>query len=697
MSPRFPKTFDRPAKALSPQEASEEGLWLAAEIALHDERYHGQDAPIITDAEYDKLRRRLKSLGEAHPAALADEVGVAVGAKPKVGFEKVAHDYPMLSLDNAFDDEDVREFERRIQRFLQISDPITFCCEPKIDGLSISLRFRDGKLICAATRGDGHTGEDVTRNIQNVSGLPLQIDHQGGMEVRGEIYMAKGDFAALNLQQVAENKPSFANPRNAAAGSLRQLDEQLAQSRALSFFAYGVAGPQGDDASQFDQLQDLARLGFAINPDTARLTGADALIAWYQKRGLSRAELPHDIDGVVYKVDDGALRQRLGFVARSPRWAIAHKFPAETATTILTNIIIQVGRTGALTPVAELVPVNVGGVMVSRATLHNEEEIQRKDFRVGDHVVVQRAGDVIPQLVSVVSEKRQPDALPYHFPKICPCPLASKIVAEFDEKTGKKDAVQRCSGGLACPHQKRERLIHLVSREAFDIEGLGPKQIDLFMERGLIDQPADIFTLRLREERGEFAPLMTWDGFGRQSAENLYGAIESRRTISFTRFLVGLGIRHLGTTNARLLARIFPSMKSLIDAHHLGNLKQVLMEVDGVGGAMAGSVWGFLEDPRTRSMMEDLAAQLHIEAELPKPIMGGKLENKIMVFTGTLANMSRGEAKARAEQAGAKVSGSVSAKTDYVVAGADPGSKAKKAADLGVALLSEEEFMRLLD
>jgi len=696
MNGSVPDSFKRPAKALTHEEAAAEGAWLSAEIARHDERYHGEDAPIISDAEYDQLRRRLNSLRAAHPKALPEEIGISVGAKPKKGFQKVTHDHPMLSLDNAFDDDDVREFERRIQRFLQLNEPITFCCEPKIDGLSISLLYEKGVLARGATRGDGSEGEDVTRNIQAVAGLPLTITHHGTLEVRGEIYMSKADFASLNLQQEASQKPLFANPRNAAAGSLRQLDEKLARSRALSFFAYGVAGPQGDTESQFDQLQQLAGLGFAINPSTVRLTGADAVLAWYQEQSLNRAQLTHDIDGVVYKVDDGALRQRLGFVARSPRWAIAHKFPAETATTILQNIVVQVGRTGALTPVAELMPVNVGGVMVSRATLHNEEEIQRKDFRVGDHVVVQRAGDVIPQLVSVVMEKRSPTAVPYQFPKICPCPLATKLLAETDEKTGKKDAVQRCSGGMACPHQKRERLIHLVSREAFDIEGLGPKQIDLFMARGLIDSPADIFTLQKREEEGQFPPLMTWEGFGRQSAEKLYGAIEERRNISFTRFLVGLGVRHLGGTNARLLARSFSDLPSLLAAHDQGVLKNLLLEIDGVGEAMAGSVEGFLDDPHTRGMMEDLAAQLTIEAVQPATTDGGILAGKIMVFTGTLGQMSRGEAKARAEQAGAKVSGSVSAKTDYLIAGSDPGSKAKKAADLGVTILSEEEFLKLL-
>lgn len=693
----YPDSFERPAKSLDLAEAQEELLWLNAEIARHDQLYHGDDNPEISDAAYDRLRRRLRALLEAH-RQLRSDVENQVGAAVKTGFAKVQHDVPMLSLGNAFDDQDVHDFMQRIARFLHINEDVAICCEPKIDGLSLSLRYHDGRFIRAATRGDGTTGEDVTANVAHVVGIPqkLQGSWPGLLEIRGEVYMRKDDFAQLNERLAQEKKSILANPRNAAAGTLRQLDPQMARQRPLHFFAYGAVQASGLPTSQYECLQMLGGLGFAINPLTQRVHNVQEVLTWYHQLRTKRAGLSYDIDGVVYKVDDQSLRDRLGFVARAPRWAIAHKFPAEHAQTKLLDIILQVGRTGAVTPVAVLEPINVGGVMVARASLHNEDEILRKDFRIGDNVIVQRAGDVIPQLVRVVhtGESR---AGPFQFPTRCPCPLSTELVAEIDERTGRKDVVKRCSGRWACPQQKRERLIHLVSKDAFDIEGLGPRQIDLFLEKDLISDPADIFTLEQREKQGCFEPLSGWDGYGETSAQKLYAAINDRRRISFVRFLVGLGIRYVGVRNAQLIARYIPDLDALRQASSQDLLTSKLMEIDGLGQVVAQSMTEFFQDPYSDRMALDLAAHVQWEQAETSAITEGLLVGLSVVFTGTLSTMSRAEAKSRAEAAGARVSGTISAKTDLLVAGEKAGSKARKAQDMGVKVIDEQAFIDLLE
>ena len=669
---------------------------LQAEIAEHDRRYHGEDAPIISDAEYDALRRRYTALEETFPKlADADSANRKVGAAPSEKFAKVRHRVPMLSLGNIFADEEVEEFCARVRRFLALSEsaPLDVVAEAKIDGLSCSLRYENGELIQAATRGDGYEGEDVTANVRTVQAIPKRLESAPKIfEARGEVYMRHADFAALNARQAAAGKPIYANPRNFAAGSLRQLDPRITAERPLAFFAYAWGEISEPFAStQFGAIEAMRRFGLPTNPLTKLCRSTAEMLAQYHSIEEKRATLGYDIDGVVYKVNDLALQQRLGFVSRSPRWAVAHKFPAERATTIVEAIGINVGRTGALTPLAKLKPVTVGGVVVSNATLHNEDEITRKDVRVGDTVVVQRAGDVIPQVLAVVLDKRPADSKPYVFPETCPI-CGSAALREIDEKTGEKDVVRRCTGTLICPAQAVEGLKHFVSRNAFDIDGLGEKLIELFFTEGLVRTPADIFTLKARDGQGH-PPLREWEGFGETSARNLFNAIDARRSIPLNRFLYALGVRHVGETNARRLARHFGDWEALRTAARAENAAEEISAIGGIGPVVAEAIADFFAEPRNEAALDALVRQVTIEP-MEAMAAGHPLAGQTIVFTGSLERMTRDEAKAIAERLGAKVSGSISAKTNLVVAGPGAGSKLAKARELGVETVDEEEWIR---
>ena len=680
---------------LTPIEAADLLARLSAAIAYHNARYHGDDAPEISDQEFDRLVRYNNALEEAFPALVLPQnsPNQSVGAKPQAGFGKITHQVPMLSLANAFDDDDVSEFIERIRRFLSLAEAeeISFTAEPKIDGLSLALRYENGKLISAATRGDGTTGEDVTANILVTDSIPKMLHGTPPslLEVRGELYMDKADFLALNQAQEEKGAKIFANPRNAAAGSLRQKDSSVTASRPLKFFAYSAGVYEGISWQRHSAfLQDLRVFGFTVNELTKICDSAASLIAQYQTIGEARAKLPYDIDGVVYKVDRHDYQARLGTVSRAPRWAIAHKFPAEKAITILEAIDIQVGRTGALTPVARLAPVNVGGVIVSNATLHNEDEIKRKDVRIGDHVVLQRAGDVIPQIVEVITEKRPADATSFVFPERCPVCDSAAIRPEGE-------AVRRCSASLSCSAQFAELMKHFVSRNAFDIEGLGAKQIEQFIVLGWLQAPADIFALT-----DKFDEIAALDRMGEKSARNLITAIEERRDIALERVIFGLGIRQIGQATAKLLAMRYESLPALIKAaqeaqDETSPAYQELVMIDQIGAAMASDIIRFFNDAQNAKAVSDLLAEIRPIAP-ERPLADSPVAGKIVVFTGTLSRQSRSEAKAVAERLGAKVSGSVSAKTDYVIAGAEAGSKAKKAEALGVALLSEDEWQSLI-
>ena len=695
-------TTEQPAPALTLAKARREHARLAAEIREHDRRYHGEDAPIISDAEYDELRRRYSSLEEAFPQlAGVDSLNRKVGAPPSEKFAKVRHRVPMLSLGNIFADEEAEEFCARVRRFLGLpnSAPLDVVAEAKIDGLSCSLRYENGELVQAATRGDGYEGEDVTTNVRTVQSIPQRIEGAPKVfEARGEVYMRHADFAALNARQAAAGKPVFANPRNFAAGSLRQLDPRITAERPLAFFAYAWGEVSEPFAStQLDAIEAMRRFGLPTNLLAKLCRSTAEMLAHYRTIEEERATLGYDIDGVVYKVNDLALQQRLGFVSRSPRWAVAHKFPAEQAMTIVEAIDINVGRTGALTPIAKLKPVTVGGVVVSNATLHNEDEIERKDVRVGDTVVVQRAGDVIPQILAVMLDKRPPDSKPYVFPQddkgnfICPV-CGSAALREIDEKTGVADVVRRCAGTLICPAQAVEGLKHFVSRNAFDIEGLGEKLIELFYTEGLIRTPADIFTLKARDGQGP-PPLREREGFGQLSVRNLFDAIDARRTIALNRFLYALGIRHVGETNARRLARHFGDWERLRAAARTSSAVDEISGVEGIGPVVAEAIADFFAEPRNETALDALLAEVKVESM--EPISAGHpLANRIVVFTGSLERMTREEAKAMAERLGAKVSGSISSKTDLVVAGPGAGSKLNKARELGVETIDEEEWIR---
>ncbi|MBK1865438.1 NAD-dependent DNA ligase LigA [Taklimakanibacter albus] len=689
------KTVDK----LTQKDAASELQRLAAEIAHHDERYHGQDAPEISDADYDALRLRNDAIEARFPDLVReDSPSKRVGSSPQSKFGKIRHRVAMLSLGNGFSDEDVLEYLGRIRRFLNLADdaPIDVTAEPKIDGLSLSLRYEKGKLVQGATRGDGTEGENVTLNVRTVKDIPNHIeakDFPDVFEVRGEIYMSHKDFARMNEKQIQAGEKVFANPRNAAAGSLRQLDPAITASRPLRFFAYTwgeVSKLPGD--TQWDVIQAFKRWGFPVNPLMKLCHSADELLAQYHKIEADRANLGYDIDGVVYKVNRLDWQQRLGFVSRAPRWGLAHKFTAEKAMTILEGIDIQVGRTGAMTPVARLKPVTVGGVVVSNATLHNEDEIQRKDIRIGDTVIVQRAGDVIPQVLGFVEDKRPKGAKAYEFPTSCPV-CGSHAVREVNEKTGKVDAVRRCTGGLICAAQRAERLKHFVSRNAYDIEGMGDKVIDEFLALGFITSPPDIFTLEERKVKVD-----ELEGWGETSASNLFAAINARRTVGIDRFIFGLGIPHIGETNARLLARAYGTAEALRDAMRAASkgkeeeAYQELLSHDGIGPIVAEAVVDFFGEPHNVEVFDKLLAQVTptpLEAVQQSPVSG-----KTVVFTGALEKMTREEAKAMAERLGAKVAGSVSKKTDLLVAGPGAGSKLKDAQKHGVEVIDEDEWFR---
>ena len=686
-------------EAMNAEDAKAELARLAAELAYHDELYHQKDAPVISDADYDALKRRNDAIEARFPELRrTDGPSARVGAAPAGGFAKVRHSVAMLSLGNAFDEEDVGEFLERITRFLGLETTPEMMAEPKIDGLSCSIRYENGRLVQAATRGDGTIGEDITANVRTMAEIPEELADSGWpkvLEVRGEVYMRGTDFQELNRRQEAAGEKQFANPRNAAAGSLRQLDPSITARRPLRFIAYawGMVS-EAIGASMTEAQEKLHAWGFKTNHPIRRCRDLAGLMDYYREVMSRRTELPYDIDGVVYKVNRLDLQERLGFASRAPRWAIAHKFPAEKAETLLKEIAIQVGRTGSLTPVALLEPITVGGVVVSRATLHNEDEIARKDIREGDRVVIQRAGDVIPQVVSVITEKRPPDSEAFDFPKVCP-ECGSHALREEDE------AVRRCTGGLICPAQAVERLRHFVSRHAFDIEGLGDKQVKFFFEEGLVGRPGDIF--RLHQEDGTHGPpLSERPGWGAQSAENLFNAIEARRIVSLDRFIYALGIRHIGRENARLLARTYGSLEHLEQSLEAagdreGEAYQELIGIDGIGPAVADALLGFFGEEHNLEVLSDLRGELTIEAFSQSVAEGSPVSGKTVVFTGKLENMTRDEAKVRAEALGAKVSGSVSAKTDFLVAGPGAGSKAKKAAELGVTVLEEAEWLALIE
>ena len=684
-------------------DAAREHAALAAEIAEHDRRYYQQDAPTISDGAYDELRRRLDALEAEFPELKTpDSPSQRVGAAPSEAFAKVRHAVPMLSLANAFSDEEVADFAARVRRFLDLKpdQELAIAAEPKIDGLSASLRYEGGRFVRGATRGDGAVGEDVTANLRTIADVPERLvggDVPEVLEVRGEVYMSHADFRALNERQAAAGKPIFANPRNAAAGSLRQLDPNITAQRPLRFFAYAWGEASAvPAATQTGMVGNLGRWGFQTNPLMKVFTSTDDLLAHYHAIEAVRAELGYDIDGVVYKVERLDLQRRLGFVSRSPRWAIAHKFPAEQATTVLEAIDVQVGRTGALTPVAKLKPVTVGGVVVANATLHNEDEIARKDVRVGDTVVVQRAGDVIPQIVSVVAEKRPEGAQPYVFPTVCPA-CGSHAVREEGE------AVRRCTGGLVCRAQQVERLRHFVSRNAMDIEGLGEKQIEAFYEWGLVREPAHIF--RLRERQDPLTPLKNRDGWGETSVNNLLGAIDEARSRPPNRLLYGLGIRHVGEINAKRLMRHYRTIEALRAAAKAAtppdpavkkdkgdDAWQEMVAIEGVGAVVAHAVIEFFKEPKNDPPLDALLAEV-TPAPMEEAASDSPVAGLTVVFTGTLERMTRDEAKAMAERLGAKVSGSVSGKTDIVVAGPGAGSKLAKARDLGVEVLTEDQWL----
>ncbi len=673
-------------------EAAEELNRLAAEIARHDEAYHAHDAPLITDAEYDALRRQHLALETEFPSLIRpDSPSQRVGAAPESGFAKRRHRVPMLSLDNIFGAEGFADFQARARRFLGLKDGVLgLVGEPKIDGLSISITYQDGHLVQGATRGDGQVGEDVTANLLTLGSVPKRLHGHAPalIEIRGEIFLTKADFFALNEAQAAAGQRVFANPRNAAAGSLRQMDASVTAGRPLSLFAYAMGEASEPVAeTHWQYLEQLRQWGFAVNPLSRQLDGPDAASAFQAEMAASRAALGYDIDGVVYKIDDLALQRRLGFAGRAPRWATAWKFPAERATTVLEDILIQVGRTGSLTPVAALLAVNVGGVMVTRATLHNEDEIIRKDVRIGDTVVLQRAGDVIPQIVSVMAERRPDDAMPYVFPHTCPV-CGSLAVRPPGE------VVRRCSGGLTCSAQSVERLIHFVSRPAFDMDGLGEKTIQAFHDEGLVRSPTDLFGLAAHETE-----IAKREGWGAKSAHALVRAIDARRRIGLARFIYALGIRRIGENNAKLLARhygSYPEWRLQMQAATVtgSDARLALGSILGVGQSIADELAGFFAEPRNREVVDALARLLTIEDAAPA-VGGGALSGKILVFTGTLETMTRPEAKALAERLGARVTDTVSKKTDIVVLGADAGSKAKRAAELGVRTVTEAEWREI--
>lgn len=682
-------------------EAKEELNRLAEEMAKADIAYYQNDAPYLTDAEYDALKRRNEQIEARFPSLkLADGPSVKIGAPVKNEFGKVAHKIPMLSLGDIFSEVELIDFTSSVNRFLgkQSDNQITYSAEPKIDGLSFSARYEKGIFVKGATRGDGKIGEDITANLKMIKDLPLNLsasDVPDILEVRGEVYMSKSDFLELNIQNEAEHKKIFANPRNAAAGSLRQLDANITKERRLSLFVY-TWGDVSEISwqSQSDFLQKVRSWGFKTNPYNRICHTTQDLINYFNYLQQERASLPYDIDGIVYKVDDLALQNRLGFLTRTPRWAIAHKFPAEQAYTKINNIRVQVGRTGALTPVADLEPINVGGVIVSHATLHNEDEIKRKDIRIGDTVVIQRAGDVIPQIVKVILEKRPADSKEFVFPNICPV-CGAHAIKEEDE------AIRRCTGGLSCPAQAKERLIHFVSKDAFDIVGLGDKIVEDFYQEGILHNPADIFTLEQRNggddlfSSAQGLHLERREGWGKKSVDNLFKAINERRQISLPRFIYALGIRQVGAATALLLAQNYGSFSAFMQ-DMINKETSSLLSIDGIGEAMATDMVEFFQEPHNINIINQLLTHIKIEDFVDNRRQDSAFSGKTLVFTGTLEHLTRAEAKAKALDLGAKVSGSVSKNTDFVIMGADAGSKAKVAKELGIPILSEEEFLKMM-
>jgi DNA ligase (NAD+) len=714
MIAKFKKNSPPDLAKLTKAQAKVELMRLALELEGHDKRYYQDDAPSVTDAEYDALRQRFNAIEKRFPEFVtSDSPSQKVGAAPSGKFKKVRHAVPMLSLDNAFAEQDVLDFVGRIQRFLKLGDDdsIDFSAEPKIDGLSMSLRYEGGELVTAATRGDGAEGEDVTANIRTLEDVPQKLKGRNVpdiCEIRGEVYMTKQAFLALNERQKAAGDTIFANPRNSAAGSLRQKDPSITASRPLGFFAYAwgemSAMPEGTQSGMIGWFE---RCGFKTNPLTKLCHSTEQLIAFHRMIEEQRARLDYDIDGVVYKIDRLDWQERLGFVSRTPRWAIAHKFPAERAMTVLRDIEIQVGRTGSFTPVGKLEPIGVGGVIVQNVTLHNEDYIkgiggdgeqlrEGRDIRIGDTVIIQRAGDVIPQVVDVVLDKRPKTAKPYHFPKKCPCPLHTDVVRE-ETATGEEGARARCTGEFACPYQKIEHLKLFASRRAFDIEGLGEKQITYFFEQGWVKEPADIFTLQARNAKLKLEEI---EGYGETSVRNLFAAIEERRRISLERFIFALGMRHVGETTALALARGYGSWEAFHDAclKVAKGDEETIAEMDAldqIGDTVIKSVAAYFGESHNRGIVERLTKEVTIlDAERPKS--NSAVAGKTVVFTGALEKMTRDEAKAKAERLGAKAAGSVSKKTDYVVAGPGAGSKLAEAKKHGVAVLTEDEWLKLI-
>ena len=699
-----------PVETLTLEQARDELAELAHRLLGANRAYYQQDAPELSDADYDALRRRNAEIEARYPELRrADSPSEQVGAAPSEAFAKVRHAVPMLSLENTFSDEGVAEFAARIRRFLGLAaeEPLAFTAEPKIDGLSLSLRYEKGVLVQAATRGDGETGENVTANARTIGDIPERIEGAPEvLEVRGECYMSHADFAALNVRQAEAGGKTFANPRNAAAGSLRQLDARITAGRPLRFFAY-TWGERSEPlaATQAEAIARFGAMGFPVNPLMRRCAQVAEMLEQYRLIEAQRATLGYDIDGVVYKLDRLDLQHRLGFRSTTPRWAIAHKFPAEVASTLVEGIDIQVGRTGALSPVARLTPVTVGGVVVSNATLHNEDYIKGlestgqvirggRDIRVGDWVRVYRAGDVIPKVEDVDLSRRPAGSVPYEFPHTCPI-CGSEAIREEGE------AVRRCSGGLICPAQAVEKLRHFVSRNAFDIEGLGSKQVEALFADGWIREPADIFKLRENYGPGQIRQLRNREGWGAKSAENVLNAIDERRAIPLNRLIFGLGIRHVGETGAMLLARAYGSWERLRDAveaarEHVGPEWEELNAIDGVGPVLAAALVDYFHEPAARAAVDRLVAELDIQDVEAPSAEGSPVAGKTVVFTGALEKMTRAEAKARAEALGAKVAGSVSAKTDFVVIGPGAGSKEKKARDLGLTVLDEAGWLALI-
>lgn len=685
---------------LSEEQAVAELARLAARIAELDAAYHRDDAPLVSDAEYDALRLRNQAIEERfHGLRRPDSPSLKVGAPVAEGFDKVVHARPMLSLSNVFDDAGVAEFLARVRRFLNLpeAEELAVVAEPKIDGLSASLRYENRRLVQGATRGDGQTGENITANLRTIADIPARLpdDAPDLFEVRGEVYMPHASFQALNEERAAAEAQLYANPRNAAAGSLRQLDSRITARRNLRFYAYAwgeVDALPGE--TQWSVLQAFERWGFPVQPQTRRCATLSEILAYYREMEAQRADFAYDIDGIVYKIDRLDWQQRLGMVSRSPRWATAHKFPAEKARTVVQGIDIQVGRTGKLTPVARLRPVTVGGVVVSNATLHNEDYIAGKDIRIGDTVLVQRAGDVIPQVLEVVASERPADAVAYAFPRQCP-----KCGSHAVREEGEVD--WRCSGGLVCSAQAVERLQHFVSRDAFDIEGFGNKQVQAFFDDGTVTTPAEIFTFQARDAALD-PPLAERDGWGPVSAGNLFQAIEERRRIGLDRFIYALGIRHIGQSNARLLARNYGSLDRFLAAMRdaqprEGEAYAELLDIDGIGTVVADALLQFFSEEHNQEALAALTDEIEVLDMAARADDGSPVAGKTVVFTGSLERMTRSEAKVRAEALGAKVSGSVSKKTDIVVAGPGAGSKLKKAEELGLEVLTEDDWLELID